>query len=100
MTSINAMRPLLVAGLMVLSSMAGCISTDDANTDDSNTDDTPIIIDNTTTPVEPVIFGNVMVSTYHVGELAKGVGGDNIVVEYMSQDNIPCLLYTSDAADE
>ena len=81
MTSSNALRPLLVAGLMVLSSMAGCISSDDASTDDSNTDDTPIIIDApttpidaTTTPVEPLIFGNVMVSTYHVGELAKAVG--------------------------
>ena len=99
MTSSNAVRPLLVAGLMVLSSMAGCISTDDASTDDSNTDDTPIIIDNTTTPVEPIIFGNVMVSTYHVGELAKAVGGDNIVVEYMSQENIPVHDYEPSLTD-
>ena len=53
----------------------------------------------TTTPVEPVIFGNVMVSTYHVGELAKGVGGDNIVVEYMSQDNIPVHDYEPSLTD-
>ena len=99
MKSNNAVRPLLVAGLMVLSSLAGCISTDDAATDDSNTDDTPIAIDNTTTPVEPVIFGNVMVSTYHVGELAKAVGGDNIVVEYMSQDNIPVHDYEPSLTD-
>ena len=88
MISNNAARPLLVASLMVLSSMAGCISTDDANIDDS-----------TTTPAEPVIFGNVMVSTYHVGELAKGVGGDNIVVEYMSQDNIPVHDYEPSLTD-
>ena len=94
MTSSNAMRPILVAGLMVLSSLAGCISTDDVDTDD-----TPIIIDDTTTPVEPVIFGNVMVSTYHVGELAKAVGGDNIVVEYMSQDNIPVHDYEPSLTD-
>ena len=99
MTSSNAMRPILVAGLMVLSSLAGCISTDDANTDDSNTDDTPVIIDNTTTPIEPVIFGTVMVSTYHVGELAKAVGGDNIVVEYMSQENIPVHDYDVSLSD-
>ena len=99
MTSSNAVRPLLVAGLMVLSSMAGCISTDDASSDDGNTDDTSIIIDNTTTPVEPIIFGNVMVSTYHVGELAKAVGGDNIVVEYMSQENIPVHDYEPSLTD-
>ena len=94
MTSSNAMRVILVAGLMVLSSLAGCISTDD-----SNTDDTSIIIDDTTTPLEPVIFGNVMVSTYHVGELAKAVGGDNIVVEYMSQENIPVHDYEPSLTD-
>ena len=94
MTSSNAMRPILVAGLMVLSSLAGCISTDDANTDDTSN-----IIDDTTTPVEPVIFGNVMVSTYHVGELAKAVGGDNIVVEYMSQENIPVHDYEPSLTD-
>ncbi|MEC8351924.1 MAG: metal ABC transporter substrate-binding protein, partial [Candidatus Thermoplasmatota archaeon] len=99
MTSSNAMRTMLVAGLMVLSSVAGCISTDDASSDDGNTDDTSIIIDNTTTPVEPVIFGNVMVSTYHVGELAKAVGGDNIIVEYMSQENIPVHDYSPSAMD-
>ena len=93
MTSSNAMRTMLVAGLMVLSSVAGCISTDD-----SDTDDTSIIIDNPT-PIEPVIFGTVMVSTYHVGELAKAVGGDNIIVEYMSQENIPVHDYEPSLTD-
>ena len=99
MISSKAMRTTLVAGLMVLSSMAGCISTDDASSDDANTDDTPIISDNNTTPIEPVIFGTVMVSTYHVGELAKAVGGDNVLVEYMSLENIPVHDYDPSLTD-
>ena len=40
-----------------------------------------------------------MVSTYHVGELVKAVGGENITVEYMSQDNIPVHDYEPTPAD-
>ncbi|RAH17106.1 MAG: hypothetical protein CMB58_001590, partial [Methanobacteriota archaeon] len=40
-----------------------------------------------------------MVSTYHVGELVKAVAGDHVVMDYMSQDNIPVHDYEPSAAD-
>ena len=59
----------------------------------------PVVVDDITGPTDPVIYGNVMVSTYHVGELVKAVGGENINVDYMSQDNIPVHDYEPSLAD-
>ena len=36
-----------------------------------------------------------MVSTYHVGELVKAIAGDDITLDYMSQDNIPVCTITN-----
>ena len=55
--------------VMVFSSFVGCIDTEEEKTD---------------SVANPTSLGNVMVSTYHVAELARAVGGDRI-----------CLLYTS-----
>ncbi len=95
-----ATKSLLVTVLMVISSIAGCISTDDVvdETNDLIEDITPII-DNETSVVQPVIFGDVMVSTYHVGELVKAVAGDHVTLHYMSQDNIPVHDYEPSLAD-
>ena len=40
-----------------------------------------------------------MVSTYHVGEIAKAVGGDYVNVKMMSQTNIPVHDYEPTADD-
>ena len=80
-------RSILLSVLMITSSLAGCLG-DEANDADE--------ID----VVDPIpVFGSVMVSTYHVGELVKAVAGDNVVMDYMSQDNIPVHDYEPSAAD-
>ena len=43
--------------------------------------------------------GNVMVSTYHVAELARAVGGDRVTVEIISPSNVPVHDYEPSAAD-
>ena len=92
----NMLKVALVSSIMIMSSLAGCLS-------DDVVDEIDDIVDPITDPdpisVEPVIYGNVMVSTYHVGELVKAVGGENITVEYMSQDNIPVHDYEPTPAD-
>ncbi|MGB1468217.1 MAG: metal ABC transporter substrate-binding protein, partial [Candidatus Thalassarchaeaceae archaeon] len=88
-------RALMLTLIMVLSSLAGCL-------DDDNSVDEPLPIDsiedsnNTTTPV---LFGNVMVSTYHVGELVSAVAGEHVTISYMSQDNIPVHDYEPTVED-
>ena len=92
----NMLKVVLASSIMIMSSLAGCLS-------DDISDEVEDIIEPITepepTPVEPVIYGNVMVSTYHVGELVKAVGGENIHVDYMSQDNIPVHDYEPTPAD-
>ena len=89
-------RALIVTLIMILSSMAGCLD----NTDDSTDEPVPIVIiedsNNTTTPMP---FGNVMVSTYHVGELVSAVAGEHVTINYMSQDNIPVHDYEPTVED-
>ena len=89
-------RALIVTLIMILSSMAGCLD----NTDDITDEPVPIVIiedsNNTTTPMP---FGNVMVSTYHVGELVSAVAGEHVTIEYMSQDNIPVHDYEPTVED-
>ena len=77
----NSYRVILVSLLMIFSSLAGCLEGDDDTTEDVGS------------------VGTVMVSTYHVGELVKAVGGDRVTVDYMSQDNIP-VSYTHLRAHE
>ena len=71
--------------VMVLSSFVGCIETED----DASTD----------TTTEASSLGNVMVSTYHVAELARAVGGDRITVEIISPSNVPVHDYEPSASD-
>jgi len=66
---------MLTALIMLFSSMAGCLDSDD---DDEWT---------------------AMVSTYHVGQLVSAIGGDTIKVEMMSTSNVPVHDYEPAAAD-
>ena len=56
---------LVFSVVMVLSSFAGCIESED---------DTAA----TSPALDDSVLGNVMVSTYHVAELARAVGGDRL----------------------
>ena len=77
----NWHRALLVSFLMIMSSLAGCLGTDDAD------------------EVEEGKYGTVMVSTYHVGEIVNAIAGDTVNVEMMSQDNIPVHDYSPGLQD-
>ena len=82
----NVVRALSVSLILILSSLAGCLTDDEtADISDENLDE--------------VNYGTVMVSTYHVGELVSAVAGDSVTIEYMSQDNIPVHDYEPSAAD-
>ena len=85
----NTVRALSVSMILILSSLAGCLSDDETIVvpDENNLDD--LVIN----------YGTVMVSTYHVGELVSAVAGDSVTLEYMSQDNIPVHDYEPSAAD-
>ena len=77
----NWHRALLVSFVLIMSSLAGCIGTDD---DDE---------------LEEGQYGTVMVSTYHVGEIVKAITGDTVNVEMMSQNNIPVHDYSPSLDD-
>ena len=64
-------RAVIASLLMILSSLAGCIG------NDSDDDETVSSV------------GTVMVSTYHVSELASAVGGGLVDVQMMSTSNEP-----------
>ena len=70
--------------VMVFSSFVGCIDTEEEKTD---------------SVTSPTSLGNVMVSTYHVAELARAVGGDRITVEIISPSNVPVHDYEPSASD-
>ena len=72
----NWHKALLVSFVLITSSLAGCLGDDE--TDDEWT---------------------VMVSTYHVGEIAKAIGGSSVNVEMMSLDNIPVHDYEPSVKD-
>ena len=80
----NTVRALSVSLILVLSSLAGCLS------DDTEISDTDMEIES---------YGTVMVSTYHVGELVSAVAGDQVSIEFMSQENIPVHDYEPSASD-
>ncbi|MEC7712643.1 MAG: metal ABC transporter substrate-binding protein, partial [Candidatus Thermoplasmatota archaeon] len=75
---------LIFSIVMVFSSFVGCIDADE---------------DDTTTTDSETNLGNVLVSTYHVGELVKAVGGDRVTVEIISPSNVPVHDYEPSAAD-
>ena len=77
-------RALIASLLMILSSLAGCIGND---VDDDSDDETVSSV------------GTVMVSTYHVSELASAVGGDLVDVQMMSRSNEPVHDYRPSAED-
>ncbi|MDA7788144.1 zinc ABC transporter substrate-binding protein, partial [bacterium] len=74
---------MLTSLILIFSSLAGCLG-DDVDADESANEDA---------------YGTVMVSTYHVGELVKAIAGDDVVLEYMSQDNIPVHDYEPSVSD-
>ena len=80
----NWKRAMLASLILIFSSLAGCL---DASND--------AIVANDSTDS----LGVVMVSTYHIGELVKGIAGDQVTVEHMSQDNIPVHDYEPSTSD-
>ena len=75
---------MLASLILIFSSLAGCLDAgNDATVDSDSTDS----------------LGVVMVSTYHIGELVKGIAGDQVTMEYMSQDNIPVHDYEPSTSD-
>ena len=78
---------MVFAIVMIFSSFVGCIDTDDS-------DET-----STSTTSDASNLGNVMVSTYHVAELLRAVGGDRVTVEIISPSNVPVHDYEPSAAD-
>ena len=76
--NLQTSKPLLLALMLIASSLAGCLG----NTDEG--DDS---------------LGTVMVSTYHVQQLAEAVGGDLVDVQLLSPSNIPVHDYEPTAAD-
>ena len=78
---------LVFAIVMVFSSFVGCIDADDSEET------------STSTTSDASSLGNVMVSTYHVAELVRAVGGDRITVEIISPSNVPVHDYEPSAAD-
>ena len=76
--NLQTSKPLLLALMLIASSLAGCLG----NTDEG--DDS---------------LGSVMVSTYHVQQLAEAVGGDLVDVQLLSPSNIPVHDYEPTPAD-
>jgi ABC-type Zn uptake system ZnuABC Zn-binding protein ZnuA len=76
-------RAMLTSLILIFSSLAGCLG-DDADGESTANENA---------------YGSVMVSTYHIGELVKAIAGDDVVLEYMSQDNIPVHDYEPSVSD-
>ena len=68
----NWHRALLVSFVLIMSSLAGCIGTDDED------------------ELEEGQYGTVMVSTYHVGEIVKAIAGDTVDVPDDEPKQHPC----------
>ena len=73
---------MLASLLLILSSLAGCVGTEDVEGDGATES-----------------LGKVMVSTYHVEQLVTAVGGGLVEVEMISTTNIPVHDYTPTAQD-
>ena len=76
--NLQTSKPLLLALMLIASSLAGCLG--NADDDDDG-------------------LGTVMVSTYHVQQLAEAVGGDLVEVQLLSPSNIPVHDYEPTPAD-
>ena len=76
----NAYSALMLSLVLVLSSLAGCLSADEEEQENE-------------------ILGKVMVSTYHVGELVSAVAGNTLDVEIISPSNVPVHDYEPSAGD-
>lgn len=63
-------RAVFVGFVLVMSSLAGCIGTDDDESDEGK-------------------YGTVVVSTYHIAEIVSAIAGDTVNVEMISTDNTP-----------
>ena len=89
---------LIFAMVMIFSSFVGCIDSDEEDSststvsDDSTTDDSNTVVTNST-------LGTVMASTYHVAELARGVGGDRVTVELISSSSADVHNYAPTVSD-
>ena len=79
----NAYSALMLSLVLVLSSLAGCLSADEEEQEET----------------ENEVLGKVMVSTYHVGELVSTVAGDTLDVEIISPSNVPVHDYEPSAGD-
>ena len=80
----NWKRAMLTSLILIFSTLAGCLEGDTETPGSDNSAES---------------LGTVMVSTYHIGELVKGIAGEQVVLEYMSQDNIPVHDYEPSASD-
>ena len=78
--NIRTMRAALVGLIMIMSSLAGCLSTDEIETEEE-------------------MLGKVIASTYHVEQLLSAVAGDLVEVELLSTTNIPVHDYEPTAND-
>ena len=72
----NWKRAMVTSLILVLSSLAGCLGNDMDEEDVT-----------------------VMVSTYHIGQLVKAIAGDDVDMEFISQDNIPVHDYEPSTED-
>ena len=78
--SSRTMRAALVSLIMIMSSLAGCLSADEIETEEE-------------------MLGKVIASTYHVEQLLSAVAGDLVEVELLSTSNVPVHDYEPTAND-
>ena len=72
----STMQVILTASILIFSSLAGCLGTED--------DDDEVTI---------------MTSTYHVGQLVSAIVGDTMNVEVLAPSNVPVHDYEPSATD-
>ena len=71
------MQVILTASILIFSSLAGCLGTEDEDSDTAT----------------------IMTSTYHVGQLVSAIVGDTMNVEVLSPSNVPVHDYEPSATD-
>ena len=75
----STMHVLLTASILLFSSLAGCLGTEDVEDEASK--------------------GTVIVSTYHVEQIVSAIAGDTLNVEILAPSNVPVHDYEPSAAD-
>ncbi len=73
----STMQVILTASILIFSSLAGCLGTEDEDSDTAT----------------------IMTSTYHVGQLVSAIVGDTMNVEVLSPSNVPVHDYEPSATD-